>query len=115
MDYHLKYSPVAVDDFDRVWDEVWKASQSFDIADKYVEDLRRALEQKNKYPRTGSPLTYMGQFTGLYFIVFKKYIAFYKIQGDTIEVARVLYSGSDYMKVLFGASEYYPKDAEDEL
>ena len=30
---HLKYSPVAEEDLDRVWDEVWETSQSFDIAD----------------------------------------------------------------------------------
>ena len=40
--YHLKYSPIAEDDIDRVWDEVWEASKSFDIADRYVGDIRRA-------------------------------------------------------------------------
>ena len=38
MVYHLKYSPVAEEDLDRVWDEVWEASQSFDIADKYLHE-----------------------------------------------------------------------------
>ena len=46
MIYQLRYSPIAEDDLDRVWDEVWEASQNFDIADKYVEDLRNALRQK---------------------------------------------------------------------
>ena len=112
MVYHLKYSPLAEDDLDRIWDEVWDASQSFDIADKYVEDLRNALRQKKKYPKTGSPLTYMGEFTGLYTVPFKEYIAFYRIHGDSIEVARVLFSKSDYMKTLFGKSEYLLEDAE---
>ena len=48
MVYHLKYSPTAEDDLDRVWDEVWEASQNFDIADKYVKDLRNALKQKEE-------------------------------------------------------------------
>ena len=59
MVYHLKYSPVAEDDLDRVWDEVWEASQNYDVADKYVEDLRNALKQKKKYPKTGSLLLYL--------------------------------------------------------
>ena len=113
MVYHLIYSPIAADDLDRVWDEVWEASLSFDTADKYVEDLRNALIQKKKYPRTGSPLTYMGEFTGLYSVTFKEYMAFYRIHGDAIEVARVLYSRSDYMKTLFGKSEYALEDDED--
>ena len=113
MVYHLKYSPIAEDDLDRVWDEVWEASQNFDIADKYVQDLRNVLKQKRKYPKTGSPLTYMGELTGLYYVTFKEYIAFYRIHGDVIEVARVLFSRSDYMRVLFGKSEYFLEDDED--
>ena len=107
MVYQLRYSPVAEEDLDRVWDAVWEASQNFDIADKYVEDFRNALKQKKKYPKTGSPHTYMGEFTGLYYVTFKEYIAFYRIHGDVIEVARVLFSRSGYMKVLFGKSEYF--------
>ena len=113
MIFQLKYSPIVADDLDLVWDEVWEASQNFDIADKYVEDLRSALKQKKKYPKAGSPLTYMGEFTGLYYVTFKEYIAFYRIRGDVIEVARVLFSRIDYMKVLFGKSEYFPEDDED--
>ena len=50
MIYQLKYSPIAEDDPDRVWDKVWESAQNFDIADKYVEDLRNTLRQKKKYP-----------------------------------------------------------------
>ena len=60
----LRYSPIAEEDLDRVWDEVWEASQNFDIADKYVEDLRNVLKQKKKFPKTGSLLTYMGGVYG---------------------------------------------------
>ena len=91
----------------------WFVDGASKIADKYVEDLRNALRQKKKYPKTGSPLTYMGEFTGLYYVTFKEYIAFYRIHGDVIEVARVLFSRSDYMKVLFGKSEYILEDDED--
>lgn len=112
MVYQLKYSSLAEVDLERVWDEVLEVSQDFDIADKYVKDLRNALIQKKKFPKTGTPLTYMGEFTGVYFVVFKEYIAFYRIHGDSIEVARVLFSRSDYMKALFGKSEYILEDDE---
>ena len=111
---HLKYSPIAEDDLDQVWDDVWEASQDLDVADRYVEGIRSALRQKIKYPRTGSPLSYMGEFTGLYSVTFKEYMAFYRIHGDVIEIARVLFSRSDYMKTLFGKSEYILEDDGDE-
>ena len=52
----------------------------------------------------------MGEFTGLYFVTFKEYMAFYRIHGEIIEVARVLFCRSDYMKTLFGKSEYILED-----
>ena len=56
----------------------------------------------------GSPLYYENGFTGYYFVVFKAYIAFYRIENNVILVDRVLFGGSDYMKFL-------PLGSEEEL
>ena len=40
-------------------------------------------------------------FTGFYFVVFKSYLAFYKVEGDRMLVSRVVYGKSDYMRTLF--------------
>lgn len=105
MNYEVTYSSVAEDDLDRVWDEVYMASQDFDTADKYVNDLRAVIRKIKKYPKTGTQLTYMGEFTGIYYVTFKEYIAFYRIVGNLIEVGRILFARSDYIKILFGRSE----------
>lgn len=52
MSFEIVYSPAAVSDLDRVWDEVYEASQSFDIADRYITDLRAAVSKKKNYPKT---------------------------------------------------------------
>ena len=39
MTYLLRYTPEAIRDMDSVWDGVYEASKSFDIADRYVDDL----------------------------------------------------------------------------
>ena len=102
MKYEVVYSPEALDDLDRVWTEVLKASCNFETADQYIRDLRSEVHKKDKHPKTGIPLSYMGEFSGTYMVLFKAYIAFYRINGKKLEVAKVLYSGSDYMKTLFG-------------
>ena len=112
MSYGIQYSPLAEEDLDRVWDEVYEASRDFDVADSYVNDLREAVRQKKTYPKTGTPLCFMGEFTGVYFVRFKEYCAFYIICDDFIRIARVLYARSDYMKTLFGKSEYTMEDTE---
>ena len=114
MSYELVYSPESLDDLDKIWSEVWDASGDFDIADRYVDGLRNSVRIKKKYPRSGIPLSYLGEFTGIYMVQFKAYIAFYRIHGSVIEVGRFLYAKSDYLKILFGKSEFIPEDTEDE-
>lgn len=106
MNFDITYSPLVKEDMDRVWDEVYEASQDFEIADKYIDDMRAEIRKKKKYPKTGTPLSFMGEFTGLYYVTFKEYIAFYRIIGNMIEVGRVLFARSDYIKTLFGKSRY---------
>ena len=59
------------------------------------------IAAKRDFPNSGSPLYYEGMFTGFYFVVFKSYLAFYKVEGDRMLVSRVVYGKSDYMRTLF--------------
>ena len=113
MSYTIVYSPEAQSDLDKIWDEVYETSKNFEIADQYIEGLRNAIRQKKQYPKTGSLLNYMGESTGIYYVPFKKYTVFYRIRDKKIEVGRVLFSRSDYMKTLFGKSEYTLEDQEE--
>ena len=115
MTYKLYYSPESLDDLDRVWSEVWEASQDIEVTDQYVKGIRDAIGEKKRFPKTGTPLTYMGEFTGIYSVTFKEYMAFYRLHGDSMEVGRVLYSKSDYIRILFGKSEYTLEDQDDEF
>ena len=101
MSYKIQYSPTAIRDLDRVWAEVCEASKEPEIASRYVDELMDRVSEKREFPKSGSPLYYEGSFTGYYFIVFKAYMAFYRIQDDRILVDRVVYGKSDYMRMIF--------------
>lgn len=105
MVYRIRYTPEAQKDMDNVWDGVFESSQSFNTADKYVNDFLEKISGKKKVPKTGIPLYYRGLFTGFYSVNFKAYKAFYRINDDNIEVIRILSVKMDYLKVLFGESE----------
>ena len=98
----LLWSSDALDDLDRIWTEVNEASGDFDVADDYIAGLRKAISQKREYPMTGTPLNFMGVFTGIRFVHYKRYLAFYRVRDDVMEVGRILFDGSDYMNKLFG-------------
>ena len=101
MSYKIQYSPIAIRDLDRVWSEVCEASKEPESATRYVDDLMDRISEKKEFPKSGSPLYYEGGFTGYYFIVFKAYMAFYRVQDDRILVDRVVYGKSDYIRILF--------------
>lgn len=100
MKYQVNYSKSAIRDLDRVWAEVFEASKDYDIAERYIDDLMDKVESKANYPESGTPLYYEDSFTGYYYVVFKAYMAFYRIEKDAMLVDRVLFSRSDCMRHL---------------
>jgi len=101
MSYKIRYSPQSQRDMDQVWEEVYAASKSYDVADKYVNEFIEHIEGPKMFPCSGIPLKYYGLFTGFYFVNFKKYNAFYRVKGNYIEVARIIFAKADYQKILF--------------
>lgn len=103
MKQKIVYSPLAFQDIDKVWVEVFEASKSVDVARKYIADLIKKIEKKEGFPKAGSPLYYNDLFTGYYFIVFKAYLVFYRVDDDTLYVERVLMGKSDYIRKILGS------------
>ena len=100
MSYQIEYSKTAIRDLDRVWAEVFEASKDIETTEKYIEELLDKVEKKSDYPESGAPLYYENTFTGYYFVVFKAYLAFYRLEKETMLVDRVLFGKSDYMRIL---------------
>ncbi len=102
MSYSVRYTPEAMHDMAAIWDGVYEASKSYDIADRYVEEFADTIAAKKTFPFSGIPLEYRGLFTGFYSVNFKKYKAFYRVRDGYIEVARIIMAKRDYMKIIFG-------------
>ena len=100
MKYKVEYSRAAIRDLDRVWTEVLESSKSYEITERHIEELLDKVEEKVDHPKVGSPLYYENSFTGYYFVVFKAYIAFYRLESDRMLIDRVLYGRSDYFRIL---------------
>ena len=45
-------------------------------------------------------MMYGHTFTGYYFVIFKAYMAFYRLENNTMLIDRILYGKSDYMRIL---------------
>ena len=101
MKYTIEYSKQAIRDMDRVWAEVFSSSKNYDTASRYLADLLDTVERKTDFPKSGTPLYYDEIFTGYYFVIFKAYMAFYRIENKRVLVDRILYGKSDYLRQLY--------------
>ena len=95
MSYRIEYSPLAIRDLDRVYAEVLEASVH------YIDGLMDMVAAKGAFPKSGSPLYYESSFTGYYFVVFKAYMVFYRMDAERMYVDRVVFGRSDYMRSIF--------------
>ena len=105
MNYEVFYSPAAVSDLESVWDGVFEASSDYDTADNYVNGIREKVRSVQRIPRSGIPLCYEDIFTGVYFVIYKKYNAFYRIRENRIEVSRILLGKSNYLTEIITQSD----------
>ena len=101
MTYAVRYAKQAIRDLDRVFAEVAEASGDEETARRYADGLIDKIEGKAAFPKSGAPLYYGELFTGFYFVVFKAYLTFYRVEGSEMLVDRVLYRKSDYLRAIF--------------
>ena len=100
MRYEIKYSPIAIEDLDCVYDEVFRSSLSEETATKYINELIDKIENKAIFPNSGTPLVFKNSVSPYRYVIYKSYIAFYCVKNETVFVYRILYSKSDYIKKL---------------
>ena len=101
MSYRIEYSPLAIRDLDRVYAEVLEASKDMNTAIHYIDGLMDMVAAKGEFPKSSSPLYYESIFTGYYFVVFKAYMVFYRMDVTRMYVDRVVFGRSDYMRSIF--------------
>ena len=100
MVYSVKYSRKAIADLKRIESEVFQACKDKDTADRYLEELISKINEKETFPESGSPLVFLGLFTGYRFVVYKAYMAFYTVENNIVLVDRILLGKSDYLNTL---------------
>ena len=100
MVYSVKYSRKAIDDLKRIEKEVFQACQNKATTKRYLKELVTKINEKQIFPESGSPLIFLGLFTGYRFVVYKAYIAFYTVENNMVLVDRILLGKSDYLSIL---------------
>ena len=74
-----------------------------DAAIRIVARIRNKIDRILEFPEKGVPIGHLVEIdTNYRFVVCGNYKIFYRREGRTIFVDRVLHNKQDYMKILFG-------------
>ena len=68
-----------------------------------VSKIMKTIRGLESFPDSGSLLSPILEMPTVYrFLVSGSYLVFYRHEGDSVYIVRVLYGRRDYMKILFG-------------
>ena len=103
MQSKIEYSPRALKDLDEIWDYIEVELCNPSAAQNTVDGIMDRVDGIASFTESGSKLEFEnGLNSGYRYVVFKNYLAFYRLKpNDIVYVDRVIYGGRDYMSILF--------------
>ena len=94
----LHWSDQALCDLEWMYEGVFAACRDFDVTDRYYDGMVAAVEAKQDFPESGAKLFIGDIWTGDYYVVYKEYVAFYRIRDAVMEVSRIEMRKADHVK-----------------
>ena len=102
----LRYSPQAIRDLLEIRDYIRKVLSNPSAAKCISKKTMDTCVFLKDHPQLGASVeAKTGSQTDLRYLLCEKYIVFYRIDGSTISVARVLDGRQDYLHILFGMDD----------
>ena len=102
----LRLTPEAVDDLLQIKAYISDKLQNPTAAENTVRRITASLRILTRHAEAGPSVeAATGCKTDLRFLVCGNYIALYRVDGNTVSVARVFNGRQDYLRLLFGERE----------
>ena len=93
--YQVKISPFADEDLLCIWDFISRENPS--AAERVLARIGERIDSLSRFPERGKPMTHIA--TGARCLIESRYLIFYRILGDTVEVVRVVHGSMDLPKI----------------
>ena len=102
----IKFSPEAINDLKQIKTYIAEELCNKQAAKTTISKIMKQIRILEKFPEAGAPLeSIVGFSTNYRFLVCGKYIAFYRVEGRTVFILRLLYGRRDFMRILFGTTQ----------
>ena len=98
----VRYTPEAIRDLQELRQYISKTLGNPKAAARIVKTILDACSRLKQHPQMGASLeSKIGKPTDLRYLICEKRIAFYRVDGETISVARIIDGRQDYLHILF--------------
>ena len=98
----IHYSPLAFKDLDKIYNYISEELYNSTATQNTIDGIMGTVDKLADFPEMGSALYFLsGLNSGYRYVIYKNYMAFYRINKSDVFVDRVLYGKSDYMRILF--------------
>ena len=102
----IRYTPVAIRDLQELRQYISKVLNNPKAAARIAKGILDSCAKLKQHPQFGMSLeAKIGQTTDLRYLICEKHIAFYRIDGNVISVARIIDGRQDYLRILFSNEE----------
>ena len=98
----VRYTPEAVRDLQEMRQYISKTLCNPKAAARISKMILDTCSKLKQHPQMGAALeAKIGKTTDLRYLICEKHIAFYRIDGEAISVARIIDGRQDYLHILF--------------
>ena len=98
----LRYTPEAISDLQSIKQYIKSTLRNPTAATRIAKMILDSCASLKPFPESVSSISALtGYETDLRMLVCENYLAFYRIDGDIVSVARIIHAKQDYMRILF--------------
>ena len=98
----ILFMPAAIADLDEVQTYISRELGNESAARKTVAKIAKSIQPLEIFPEMGASLSSIAlSLTDYRYIVSGNYMVFYRLEGQTVQIMRILYGRRDYLKILF--------------
>ena len=99
---NIRYTPEAEDDLAGIKKYITEQLENPVAAVNTITKITKSIRRLELFPESGSRLSSIIDLNTDYrFLVCANYLAFYRINGNDVNIIRVLYGRRDYTTILF--------------
>lgn len=111
---NILVSPAALKDLDDIKNYISVKLCNPTAAERVITNIISAIKALQEQPFIGAQLNSKIEFdTPLRYLVNGKYLVFYSVGNDKVEIVRIIHGRRDYTKIIFNNDNDFDEDTED--